>query len=352
MTLEPTRIRLARERAALSRSALAASLGICEQELAQAPERLGDELAAALGCTPRFFHLPAASGIDTERIFFRSPRRTSTAQKRAAAAAGRTGVELYRLITQNFALPATEVPDLTGYSPADAAVQLRLDWQLGRGAPPDVLHLLESHGVRVLSLPPELEAVKTFSFWEDSQAYIFLASGSAKARRFALAHELGHLLLHSSLGAGSEQVAAAELEADQFAAQLLLPALSLQMRISDSLQIPQLLTLEAHFGVPATVILAHSRASGLLGEKAYCWLSQEIALEAPAPVRPVTSRVFSIVFPSLQLEHRASTSVIARELGLREQHIHELTFGQAFVVLAGQNEQEPGEIHRGHLRAL
>jgi len=352
MTLEPTRIRLARERAALSRSALAASLGICERELALAPDRLSHELAEVLGCSPQFFRLPATRGIDTERIFFRSPRRTSTAQKLAAAALGRTGVELYRLITENFVLPETEVPELTGFSPADAAAQLRLDWDLGCGALPDILHLLESHGIRVLSLPPELDAVKTFSFWEEGQAFIFLAAGTTQVQRFALAHELGHLLLHSSLGGQGEQLAAAELEADQFAAQLLLPALSLQVRVSNSLQIPQLLSLEEHFGVPATVILAHSRAYGLLGEQAYCWLSQEISLEPPAAPRPVTSRVFSLVFPSLQLDHRASTSVIARKLGLTEQHIHELTFGQAFVLLAGDNEAEPGEIHRAHLRAL
>jgi len=352
MTLEPTRIRLARERAALSRSALAASLGVNERELAHAPEQLGHRLAELLDCSPSYFMLPATYGIDTERIFFRSPRRTSTVQKRAAAAVGRTGVDLYRLITQNFALPDTEVPDLTGYSFTEAAVQLRLDWDLGCGALPDMMHLLESHGVRVLSLPPELDAVKTFSFWEDGQAFIFLASMSAVAQRFALAHELGHLLLHSSLGEQGEQLAAAELEADQFAAQLLLPALSLQVRVSDSLQIPQLLRLEEHFGVPAAVILTHSRACGVISAETYCWLFQELSLEAPADVQPVTSRVFSLVFPSLQLDHRTSTSVIARELGLREQHIHELTFGQAFVLLTGQNQQEPGEVHRGHLRAL
>jgi len=352
MTLEPTRIRLARERVALSRSALAASLGVCERELAQAPEELSFALAKTLGCAEQFFRLPAASGIDAERIFFRSPRRTSNAQKLAAAAAGRTGVELYRLITQNFALPTTEVPELTGYAPADAAVQLRLDWDLGCGAVPEVLHLLESHGVRVLSLPPELQTVKTFSFWEEGQAFIFLANGSAAEQRFALAHELGHLLLHSALGHHAEQIAHAELEADQFAAHLLMPSVSLQIRVSDLLQIPQLLALEEHYGVPAMIILAHARACGALGENAYTWLSQEMQLEPVRVGQAECSRVFSLVFPSLQFDHRASTARIARELGLTERHIHELTFGQAFVLLTGENQRDAGEVARGHLHAL
>lgn len=352
MTLEPTRIRLARERVALSRSALAASLGVCERELARAPENLSHALASTLGCAEEFFRLPAASGIDTERIFFRAPRRTSTAQKRAAAATGRTGVELYRLITDTFALPSTMVPDLGGYLPADAAAQLRLDWELGCGALPDVLHLLESHGVRVLSLPAQLNAVQTFSFWEDGQAFIFLADAPAAGQRYALAHELGHLVLHSALGDDASQIARAEREADQFAAHLLMPTLSLQMRVSDLLQIPQLLGLEEHYGVPATVILTHARACSVLSEGAYLWLSQEMALEPVRYGNAESSRVFALVFPSLRLEHRASTARIAQKLGLTEQHVHELTFGQAFVLLTGENRVDAGEVVRGHLHAL
>lgn len=352
MTLEPTRIRLARERAALSRSALAASLGICERELARAPEDLSLALADALGCAPQFFALPATRGIDRERIFFRSPRRTSTAQKLAAAALGRNGVELYNLITRNFRLPQTEIPELCGFTPEDAAAQLRTEWELGCGALPDVLHLLESHGVRVLSLPASLEPVKTFSFWEDGQAFIFLASGSRYAQRLALAHELGHLLLHSSLGENREQIAAAEREADEFAARLLLPSLSLQVRVSDSLQITQLLALQEQFGTPAKVILAYSRTCGLLSEVAYQWLSQELALEPVAEHRQPISRVFSLAFPSLQLDHRASTARIGRELGMTAAQIHELTFGQAFVLLKGENLHDAGEAVRTHLHAL
>ena len=352
MTLEPTRIRLARERAALSRSALAASLGICERELARAPEDLSLALADALDCAPQYFRLPAPRGIDTERIFFRSHRRTSTAQKVAAAALGRNGVELYHLITRNFRLPQTEIPELCGFTPEDAAAQLRTEWDLGCGALPDLLHLLESHGVRVLSLPASLDAVKTFSFWEDGQAFIFLAAGSRNAQRLDMAHELGHLLMHSSLGENREQMATAEREADEFAARLLLPSLSLQVRVSDSLQIPQLLVLEEHFGAPATAILAHARACGLLGDGTYRWLSQELALEPAAGHQQLVSRVFSLVFPSLQLDHRASTARIARELGQTAAQIHELTFGQAYVVLDGGNLHQAGEGIRGHLRAL
>lgn len=352
MTLEPTRIRLARQRAALTRSALAASLGICERELARAPEGLSHALADALGCAPQYFRLPAAQGIDPERMFFRSPRRTSTAQKLAAAALGRSGVELYNLITANFRLPQTGIPELTGYAPEDAAAALRLEWDLGCGALPDILHLLESRGVRVLSLPSPLEQVKTFSFWEDGQAFIFLADGSINEQRHALAHELGHLLLHSALGEGRDQLAQAEREAEEFATCLLLPALSLQVRVSNALQLPQLLDLEEHFGSPAAVIIAAGRARGLLDESSYRWLSQELALE-PAGVRqPIVSRVFSLVFPSLQLDHRASTARIARELGMTATQIHELTFGQAFVLLEGGSAPEPGEAIRGHLRAL
>lgn len=357
MTLEPTRITLARQQAVLSKPALARLLGACERtvsnyESVSAPNAAAADLARALGCSPKFLHRPAAYRIETERVFFRAPRRTSTARKVAATALARSGVDLYDLITNAFHLPASEVPELTGHSPQDAAAALRVEWDLGLGALPDMLHLLESRGVRVLSLPANLSEVGSFSFWEDGSAYIFLNAASDAQQRFDLAHELGHLLMHSALAQEPGAVSLAEREADDFAARLLLPALSMQVRVSDSLQIPQLLVLQELFGVPARLILAHAHGCGLLRENTYRWLCQELALEPAPEAGQLVSRVFSMVFPSLRREHRRSTVQIADELGLTAAQLHELTFGQAFIVVAGGNTPDLVQAPHVDLRAL
>ncbi|MFY9679235.1 XRE family transcriptional regulator [Glutamicibacter protophormiae] len=348
--LEPTRITLARHAAGYSAMDLARLIQVAEStvrryETCGAPEAMAGELAAALGCAPGYFHRPPAAGIDVERIFFRTPRRISRARKTSCSALGRTGVELYDLITGDYLLPDTEVPDYTGLDAEAAAVQLRLDWNLGCGPVPDLLYVLESRGVRVLSLADG----PSFSFWEDGQAFIFLAAGDRTGQRHQLAHELGHLLLHSALGADGH--AAAEAEAEQFASRLLLPALSLQARVGDTLRMPQLLDAQELFGVPAHIILSHARDCGMLGDDSYSWLVQELALE-PAPRRaPLASRVFSLVFPSLRGEDRMGTLRIAAALGVPARTLHDLTFGHAFMVLPGLQDAAPLGMP-GHLRAL
>lgn len=183
------------------------------------------------------------------------------------------------------------MPDYTGFDPEAAAAQLRLDWNLGCGPVPDLIYVLESRGVRVLSLA----SGTSFSFWEEGQAFIFLAAGDRAEQRHQLAHELGHLLLHSALGADGH--AAAEAEAEQFAARLLLPALSLQARMGDTLQLPQLLDLQELFGVPARIILstpANAACSATPATAGWCrnwrWNRRRAAPRWPRGCSPWCSR--------------------------------------------------------------
>ena len=340
--LEPTRITLARERAGLGTMDLARVMNldpelIADYELHGAPDALAAPLAAATGFLPGFFKLSPVRSIEAQRIFFRTPRRLDGTAKASAAALARCGVELYSLITGCFTLPDTQIPDYTGLDPQQAAARLRLDWNLGCGPIPDLLYVLESRGVRVLCGPV------TLSFWEDGQGFIFLSAGQEADTRYRLAHELAHLLLHSALEEGSG--CAAEREADLFAASLLLPELSLQLRVSSSLTLVQLLDLQRMFGTPAAVILDCAREAQLVDEDCYRWLRAELALEPTGDIVRATSRVFSIVFPALRVENRMGTTRIAHQLGLGAQQLHELTFGQAFVLLAGGGSNARTRLH-------
>lgn len=58
-----------------------------------------------------------------------------------------------------------------------------------------MIHLLEAHGVRVLSLTQECREVDAFSLWLQ-QPFVFLnTQKSGEHSRFDAAHELGHLPL-------------------------------------------------------------------------------------------------------------------------------------------------------------
>jgi Zn-dependent peptidase ImmA (M78 family) len=72
-------------------------------------------------------------------------------------------------------------------------------WGLGTGPRPNLLQLCESRGIRVFALAPFADAVEAYSIWRNDIPYVFLARRKAPERlRFDLAHELGHLVLHSA----------------------------------------------------------------------------------------------------------------------------------------------------------
>lgn len=178
-------------------------------------------LADALTFPVGFFYRPAPPDPSQDGVSFRSFSRLPAGRRDAALAASALAVELAEWIDRQFRLPAVDIPDLRDVDPATAALALRSAWALGNNPVPNLIHVLEAHGVRVYSLVDDCAALDGFSFWYGGAPFVFLTHHKSPERgRWDAAHELGHLVLH--LGAppqGREQ----EAEADAFAAEFLLP---------------------------------------------------------------------------------------------------------------------------------
>lgn len=352
MTLEPSRITLARLRAGLGKAQLAERMGttartITNYETQGAPERAAPAIAAALGCAQSYLALPPAAPLEEERVFFRARRRSSAGQKHMATSAGRTGVELYRILTEHFQLPALSVPDLGGMEPAAAAQRLRVEWDLGMAPIPNAVHLAESRGIRVLSLPQGTLEVDAFSIWEETRPYVFLSTmKSAERSRFDLAHEIGHLVLHGSLNACSGSEGDAEKEADRFASEFLMPSLLLRSKVSQDPSISSIMKIKEFLGVSAMAAAYALHRTGRLSEWTYRQTCIELARRGyrsgePGGIRRETSRVFGTVFPGLRRSKGWGTDTIARELGVWPAEINGLTFGQAIADLEPQSNRTP-----------
>ena len=345
MTLEPSRIALARSRAGLSKTELARRLQttprtVTNYETHGAPDRVALALAQATDCAPAFFHLSATSPLEEERVFFRARRRSSAAQKHAATSAGRIGVELYGFITEYFALPELHIPDLAGVDPRDAAQQLRAEWQLGIDPLPNSLRLAEAYGIRVLSLPAGPADVDAFSLWEDGRPYAFLSTmKTAERSRFDLAHEIGHLVLHVGLDASSNSERNAEREADQFASEFLMPQIFLRSRVGREPSITTILKLKACLGVSAMALTNALHKAGLLTDWSYRQACIELTKRGyrsgePEGMGRETSRVFNVVLSGLRKSKGWGTEEIAQRLGVSAAEVHGLTFGQALIDVA------------------
>ena len=360
MHLEPTRLMLARALAALSHAGLARLLGTSAGQIAAwergasfGSQHLG-ALASVLRCSPDYLCREPASLVDRERIFFRAPRRISTTHKQAAAALGRVGTDFYAQLHTACLLPATSLPDLAGLDPATAAGQLRLDWAQDCQPMPLLIPLLESYGVRVLGLPEHLGEVDTFSFWEEGQGYIFVNTAKPVAQvRMDIAHEVGHLVLHSSLGADFAAICQAELEAERFAIHLLIPSAIVSAVVTDQLAIEDLLGIEQQYGVPAGCVIRFAHSLGLLSDATYSRLVRELDVEPERPGFPEhASRVFELALPRLRQEHSMNSTQLASWVGLDAKELHQLTFGQALVLVAGGTGAAPHSGPHRHLNIV
>lgn len=96
----------------------------------------------------------------------------------------------------DFTNPLAEMVMATGADVERAADQLRAAWQLGLNPVPNVLELLEEHGVKVLEKdgPEGFDGLATYADGHRPLVVVNQQLGTER-KRFTALHELGHLLL-------------------------------------------------------------------------------------------------------------------------------------------------------------
>lgn len=104
-------------------------------------------------------------------------------------------------------------------SPSQAATMLRAAWKMPIGPVRNMTRWVESAGVIVVEEDFGTHRIDGMSQWAGEYAVIIINNAlSTDRKRLTVAHELGHLVLHSQyLDAGAED------EANDFAAELLMP---------------------------------------------------------------------------------------------------------------------------------
>ncbi len=185
-------------------------------------------LAEALRFPLAYFFRPIGPRLSPDSVSFRAFSRLTASDRDSALVSAQTAAEFNALIEQHLELPKADLPDLRDFAPADAAAVLRSSWSLGLDPVPNLIHLLEAHGVRVFALPDEFSALDAFCTWEEGVPFVFLTRSKSPERgRWDAAHELGHLVLHLHGPPHGRQL---EQEADEFAREFLLPSKGVDSR--------------------------------------------------------------------------------------------------------------------------
>jgi len=348
----PSRLTLARQRRGLSKTALAKltkshpnTILALEDGKRVPTDSTIAVLAEQLSFPVEFFHGTDVEAPGAGAANFRSWKTIRASRRDSTLAAGAIAMELCDWIHARFELPAPDLPECEGLDPEAAAELVRAEWQLGEERVPNLVHLLEAHGVRVFSLDQESADIDAFSAWWDGVPFVFLNQGkSAERSRFDAAHELAHLVLHR---AGKSTERELEVEANAFASAFLMPRASVLAVVAGWLvSLDALIELKHVWGVAAAALAYRLHRLGVISDWHYRTLFKQMGYhgmrtEEPEPMPRETSRLLDRVFTMLREEGIMKCDV-ARELAISERDLDSLIFGLAMLPVKGRGATRGG----------
>lgn len=354
-TFNPTRLTLARKRRGLRMTRLAKlieveprSISAYENgEFSPEPDKL-EKLAFILNFPVTFFCGETLDEPTPDIASFRSLTRMTAGKRDTALGAGAIALMLNKWIEQRFELPVANLPDLGRVgNPEAAAEALRRQWGLGELPIKNMVHFLESKGVRVFSLSIDAAEVDAFSMWQEDTPFVFLnTKKSAERSRFDAAHELGHLVLHRH---GSPQGQDAEREANAFASAFLMPRATVLAHAPRLATVDHLVQLKKYWTVSVAALAYRLHTVRVLTDWHYRTLCIEIASRGyrdhePEEVQRETSQILAKVFAALR-DESVNKGDIAKELRVPPEEIEQLVFGLTITGLTGLG-QTAGSISR------
>ncbi len=338
--INPKQITFARVRRRLTKAQLAKDLGVTSRSLqnyetgASAPDlELLARIAKLLKFPQQFFFIEEdMPEIKEHSVSFRKLSKMTDGMKACTFATGSIAFKINQWIEDRFSLPQADLPDLSDLCPEEAAATLRRAWGLGNAPIPNMVHLLESKGIRVFSLTEETREVDAFCTWYEGKPFVFLNTiKSAERSRFDAAHELGHLVRDIySMQHGQSHGPEMERQADAFASAFLMPKESVAANQPPAYTIKYLMKLKHYWGVSLAALAYRFNALELISEWNYRSLCIEIAKNGyrtnePEPMDRETSQLLTKVLDILR-SRKQGRREIAESLCLSVDEINALTF--------------------------
>jgi Zn-dependent peptidase ImmA (M78 family) len=293
--ITPARLRQARELRGLTQTALARQVGVHPSAIAQletgriqpSPAVL-DALNRATGFPPAFFTRPSGPALPQGSLRFRARAAMTARQRRQAWAYAEILYELMRSMAAQTDYPAPRLPRLAGDPMAAAAVTrqalgLASDQPIG-----PLIRTLERHGVWVLAIPVPLPRRDACSAWAGGDGatpvIVVAATAAGDRRRFNVAHELGHLVLHH-IPEGAPH--ALERQADAFAEAFLLPEAAMREVLVPPITLTTLADLKARWGVSLQALVRRAHTLDLITPSQYRSLSAQLGTRGWRTQEPI-----------------------------------------------------------------
>lgn len=342
----PERLVLARKRRRMTLAALSRESGYSPQSLTAfenarktpSAETLSS-LATALRFPVTFFHASPAPDMLPAAVSFRAPSKMNAAERDSALSCGSIAATINLWCEEHFTLPKPDVPSYPQLDPESAGERVRFEWGLGEAPTPNMVHLLEAHGVRVFSLAPDCLDIDAFSTIRHGTPYAMLNTRkSAERGRFDAAHELGHLVLHS--GYQSPRGPEAEAAADAFASAFLMPKAGILAQQVSNASVERILSAKRRWGVSAMAFAYRLRTLNLLSDWRFSQTAKQLAqlgyrkTEPNSAVAREGSRLFSKVFEAMRAEGKSPLD-ISKAVNIFPEELNDYVFGLVPIGISG-----------------
>jgi Zn-dependent peptidase ImmA (M78 family)/plasmid maintenance system antidote protein VapI len=261
----------ARRAVGMTQDELVTALGVTQAALSRYENNLRmpepeiiDRLAEVLGLTREFLTHPFSlqGAIAADAHMRRQATAKSSEWKRAEARLNLLRMQSSFLLERVGMTPSNSIPtfDPDEISPDDAARLVRAQWRLPIGPVRNLTRWLESAGILVIEQDFGTHRIDGLSQWASQYPVIIVNTNHAMdRRRLTLAHELGHLVLHSNY----TQLDMEE-QANSFAAEFLMPEHLITRQLVD-LKLARLINLKAEWGVSVQALYERAYKMGRVG---------------------------------------------------------------------------------------
>jgi Zn-dependent peptidase ImmA (M78 family)/transcriptional regulator with XRE-family HTH domain len=329
--MNPRMLQTARESRGLSQSKLASMTGISQAVLSKAehglvplpPERL-HLVAEALGYPPELLEWPDDPiGLGASSYYHRKQAGLGQmALRRIEAEINLFIMQLKRLETSVdidpvHPLPTFDTPDAAGPDPEEAARKLRAAWLVPDGPVREAIRMVERAGVVVVRRDLGSPKISGMSIRPpDSLPVIILNAGMAVDReRFTIFHEVGHLVMHQVPSEDGER------EADQFAAEFLMPAQNIGPQLN-GINLQRAMQLKQHWKTSMASIIRRAHTLGKIDASRYRSLHVQMAQRGfnrhePVTLEPEDSRILPAVLDAHRSLFGYSDAELAKVVGLK-----------------------------------
>jgi Zn-dependent peptidase ImmA (M78 family)/transcriptional regulator with XRE-family HTH domain len=261
----------ARRAKGMTQAELAEAAGVTQAALSRyehdlrAPEpEVLEQLAAALGITTAVLGHGGRmeGGIAVGAHMRRRATARPTVWRQLEAQLNMTRLHASRLFEEVSMRADRQVPtfDPIDVEPRDAARLLRAQWRMPVGPVRSLVTWMEAAGILVVEdeFGPSAR-VDGLSQWAGAHPLVMVnAAAPTDRKRWTLAHELGHLVLHSDLLDEN-----AESQANAFAAEVLMPADEIRSSLR-GLTLGRLVDLKRYWGVSIAALIERAHALGMV----------------------------------------------------------------------------------------